>query len=154
MFLWFLVYFPVTVCSSVLQMPFREAHGISGKAVFTAESRNLALNQLTVKDLSAIRWLFTSHECLKSLNPLNVTAVSPSSVLCHDVNFLCVSSLFLLCHVSPLFGGDVSSVWDYSSSVEQYSAPGGTAKSSVAAQVEHLRTWLKAQAESKTSTVL
>lgn len=48
-------YFPVTVFSSVLQMPFREAHSISGKAVFTAESRNVALNQLTVEDLSAIR---------------------------------------------------------------------------------------------------
>ncbi|XP_070699537.1 argininosuccinate lyase isoform X1 [Pempheris klunzingeri] len=83
-------------------LPFREAHGVSGKAVFTAESKNIALNQLTVDDLSA---------------------------------------------VSPLFGSDVSSVWDYSSSVEQYSAPGGTAKSSVAAQVEHLRTWLKTQAQ-------
>lgn len=49
------MYFPVTVCYSVLQMPFREAHSISGKAVFTAESRNVALNQLTVEDLSAIR---------------------------------------------------------------------------------------------------
>ncbi|KAM4544642.1 LOW QUALITY PROTEIN: argininosuccinate lyase [Odontesthes bonariensis] len=79
-------------------VPFREAHGISGKAVFTAESKNIALNQLTVEDLTS---------------------------------------------VSPLFGSDVSSVWDYRSSVEQYSAPGGTAKSSVAAQVEHLRNWLK-----------
>ncbi|XP_042354585.1 argininosuccinate lyase [Plectropomus leopardus] len=79
-------------------MPFREAHGISGKAVFAAESKNVALNQLTVDDLRAI---------------------------------------------SPLFESDVSSVWDYTSSVEQYSAPGGTAKSSVAAQVEHLRNWLK-----------
>ncbi|XP_077961376.1 argininosuccinate lyase isoform X2 [Gasterosteus aculeatus] len=79
-------------------VPFREAHGISGKAVFAAESKNIALNQLTVEDLSA---------------------------------------------VSPLFGGDVSSVWDYRSSVEQYSAPGGTAKSSVAAQVEQLRDWLQ-----------
>uniref|UniRef100_A0A8C4DE23 Argininosuccinate lyase n=1 Tax=Dicentrarchus labrax TaxID=13489 RepID=A0A8C4DE23_DICLA len=79
-------------------VPFREAHGISGKAVFTAESRNIALNQLTVEDLSA---------------------------------------------VSPQFESDVSSVWDYRSSVEQYTAPGGTAKSSVAAQVEHMRTWLK-----------
>uniref|UniRef100_A0A8C3G329 Argininosuccinate lyase n=1 Tax=Cyclopterus lumpus TaxID=8103 RepID=A0A8C3G329_CYCLU len=78
-------------------VPFREAHGISGKAVFAAESKNIALNQLTVGDLSA---------------------------------------------VSPLFGSDVSSVWDYRSSVEQYSAPGGTAKCSVAAQVEHLRNWL------------
>uniref|UniRef100_A0A4W6F2L7 Argininosuccinate lyase n=1 Tax=Lates calcarifer TaxID=8187 RepID=A0A4W6F2L7_LATCA len=85
-----------------LKMPFREAHGVSGKAVFTAESKNVTLNQLTVEDLSA---------------------------------------------VSPLFESDVSSVWDYRSSVEQYSAPGGTAKSSVAAQVEYLRTWLKKQAQ-------
>uniref|UniRef100_A0A7N8XWM5 Argininosuccinate lyase n=1 Tax=Mastacembelus armatus TaxID=205130 RepID=A0A7N8XWM5_9TELE len=83
-------------------VPFREAHGISGKAVFTAESKNITLNQLTVEDLSAI---------------------------------------------SPLFGSDVSSVWNYRSSVEQYSAPGGTAKSSVTAQVEHLRNWLKKQAQ-------
>ncbi|XP_037543271.1 argininosuccinate lyase-like [Nematolebias whitei] len=82
-------------------VPFREAHGLSGKAVFTAETNNIALNQLSGKDLSA---------------------------------------------VSPLFEGDISSVWDYRSSVEQYSAPGGTAKSSVAAQVEHLRNWLKQQA--------
>ncbi|XP_056140926.1 argininosuccinate lyase isoform X1 [Lampris incognitus] len=81
-------------------MPFREAHGVSGKAVFLAESRNIALNQLSVEDLATL---------------------------------------------SPLFESDVSSVWDYLSSVEQYSAPGGTAKSSVAAQVEHLRNWLKKQ---------
>ncbi|RVE64041.1 hypothetical protein OJAV_G00142220 [Oryzias javanicus] len=71
-------------------VPFREAHGLSGKAVFKAESKNISLNQLTSEDLS---------------------------------------------NVSPLFGSDVSSVWDYSSSVEQYSAPGGTAKTSVVAQV-------------------
>ncbi|KAM4546270.1 argininosuccinate lyase [Fundulus diaphanus] len=81
-------------------VPFREAHGLSGKAVFTAESKNVSLNQLTEADLAA---------------------------------------------VSPLFESDVSSVWDYRSSVEQYSAPGGTAKSSVTAQVEHLRNWLKTQ---------
>uniref|UniRef100_A0A3P9IQS7 Argininosuccinate lyase n=1 Tax=Oryzias latipes TaxID=8090 RepID=A0A3P9IQS7_ORYLA len=83
-------------------IPFREAHGLSGKAVFKAESKNIALNQLTAEDLS---------------------------------------------DVSPLFGSDVSSVWDYSSSVEQYSAPGGTAKTSVVAQVEHLRNWLRKQAQ-------
>ncbi|XP_064208911.1 argininosuccinate lyase [Anguilla rostrata] len=43
---------------------------------------------------------------------------------------------------SPLFADDVSAVWDYTSSVEQYSAPGGTAKSSVSAQIEHVRSWL------------
>uniref|UniRef100_A0A672LX05 Argininosuccinate lyase n=1 Tax=Sinocyclocheilus grahami TaxID=75366 RepID=A0A672LX05_SINGR len=47
--------------------------------------------------------------------------------------------------VSPLFDKDVSSVWDYNRSVEQYSAPGGTARSSVTAQIEHFRTWLQAQ---------
>ncbi|MED6267476.1 hypothetical protein CHARACLAT_012664 [Characodon lateralis] len=83
-------------------VPFREAHGLSGKAVFTAECKNVSLNQLTEADLAA---------------------------------------------VSPLFGSDVSSVWDYRSSVEQYSAPGGTAKSSVTAQVEHLRNWLKMQSQ-------
>lgn len=39
----------------VLQMPFREAHGVSGQAVFAAESKQIALNQLTVEDLSAVR---------------------------------------------------------------------------------------------------
>ncbi|XP_058614883.1 argininosuccinate lyase isoform X2 [Onychostoma macrolepis] len=47
--------------------------------------------------------------------------------------------------VSPLFDKDVSSVWDYNKSVEQYSAPGGTARSSVTAQIEHFRTWLQSQ---------
>ncbi|XP_043076639.1 argininosuccinate lyase isoform X2 [Puntigrus tetrazona] len=47
--------------------------------------------------------------------------------------------------VSPLFDKDVSSVWDYIKSVEQYSAPGGTARSSVTAQIQHFRTWLHAQ---------
>ncbi|XP_051537339.1 argininosuccinate lyase-like [Myxocyprinus asiaticus] len=46
---------------------------------------------------------------------------------------------------SPLFDSDVSSVWDYIGSVEQYSTPGGTGKSSVMAQIEHFRTWLQAQ---------
>uniref|UniRef100_A0A8C5HIJ5 Argininosuccinate lyase n=1 Tax=Gouania willdenowi TaxID=441366 RepID=A0A8C5HIJ5_GOUWI len=79
-------------------VPFRDAHSLSGKAVFTAESKNVSLNQLTKEDLIAI---------------------------------------------SPLFEDDVSSLWDYQSSVEQYSAPGGTAKSSVETQVEHLRKWTK-----------
>ncbi|XP_062341653.1 argininosuccinate lyase [Osmerus eperlanus] len=83
-------------------MPFREAHGVSGIAVFLAESKNIPLNQLSVDDL--------------------LTA-------------------------SPLFDSDVSSVWDYGSSVEQYSAPGGTAKSSVSAQIEHMRAWLKRQSQ-------
>ncbi|KAJ8402285.1 hypothetical protein AAFF_G00371500 [Aldrovandia affinis] len=78
-------------------VPFREAHGCSGKAVFLAESKNVSLNQLTLEDLRT---------------------------------------------ASPLFDSDVSAVWDYTSSVEQYSAPGGTARSSVLAQIQHLRSWL------------
>lgn len=41
------------VCA--LQMPFREAHGVSGKAVFMAESKHVTLNQLTVEELSVLR---------------------------------------------------------------------------------------------------
>uniref|UniRef100_H3DFD3 Argininosuccinate lyase n=2 Tax=Tetraodon nigroviridis TaxID=99883 RepID=H3DFD3_TETNG len=83
-------------------IPFREAHSLSGKAVSAAESKNVALNQLTEQDLRAI---------------------------------------------SPLFGADVASLWDYRNSVEQYGAPGGTAKSSVTAQVEHLKKWLRKHAQ-------
>ncbi|XP_057677221.1 argininosuccinate lyase isoform X2 [Corythoichthys intestinalis] len=79
---------------------FRDAHALSGKVVFAAESKNVALNQLTSEDLKEI---------------------------------------------SPLFGSDVSSVWDYTSSVEQYAAPGGTAKSSVSAQIHQLRVWMNQQ---------
>ncbi|XP_023685121.2 argininosuccinate lyase isoform X3 [Paramormyrops kingsleyae] len=80
-------------------VPFRDAHGCSGKAISLAESKNIPVNQLTLEDLRT---------------------------------------------VSPLFDSDVSVVWDYTSSVEQYSAPGGTARSSVSAQIQHLRDWMKA----------
>ncbi|XP_061755214.1 argininosuccinate lyase isoform X2 [Nerophis ophidion] len=79
---------------------FRDAHALSGKVVFAAESKNVTLTQLSLDDLSAI---------------------------------------------SPLFESDVASVWDYGGSVEQYGATGGTARSSVSAQVQHLRTWLTQQ---------
>ncbi|NXG13431.1 ARLY lyase, partial [Grallaria varia] len=45
--------------------------------------------------------------------------------------------------ISPLFGSDVSQVFSVLSSVEQYTATGGTAKSSVSAQIEQLRELLK-----------
>ncbi|KAL2094602.1 hypothetical protein ACEWY4_009321 [Coilia grayii] len=79
-------------------VPFRQAHGCSGKAVALAEAKSVQLNELTLEDLHT---------------------------------------------ASPLFESDVSSVWDYSSSVEQYSAMGGTAKSSVLAQIDHMKTWLE-----------
>ncbi|NIG60077.1 argininosuccinate lyase-like isoform X2 [Pontoporia blainvillei] len=71
-------------------MPFRQAHEASGKAVFMAETKGVALNQLSLQELQTI---------------------------------------------SPLFSGDVSHVWDYGHSVEQYAALGGTARSSVDWQI-------------------
>ncbi|XP_032728198.1 argininosuccinate lyase [Lontra canadensis] len=40
-------------------MPFRQAHEASGKAVFMAETKGVALNQLSLKDLQAISPLFS-----------------------------------------------------------------------------------------------
>ncbi|KAL2766157.1 argininosuccinate lyase isoform 2 [Daubentonia madagascariensis] len=85
---------------STLQMPFRQAHEASGKAVFMAETKGVALNQLSLQELQTI---------------------------------------------SPLFSGDVSRVWDYGHSVEQYSALGGTARSSVDWQIGQVRALLRAQ---------
>uniref|UniRef100_A0A8C6CQ98 Argininosuccinate lyase n=1 Tax=Moschus moschiferus TaxID=68415 RepID=A0A8C6CQ98_MOSMO len=80
-------------------MPFRQAHEASGKAVFMAETKGVALNQLSLQELQTI---------------------------------------------SPLFSGDVSHVWDYAHSVEQYKALGGTARSSVDWQIGQLRALLRA----------
>ncbi|KAM6110642.1 argininosuccinate lyase-like [Pterocles gutturalis] len=49
--------------------------------------------------------------------------------------------------ISPLFGSDVSQVFNVVNSVEQYTAVGGTAKSSVTAQIEQLRELLKRHKE-------
>ncbi|KAM6315540.1 argininosuccinate lyase-like [Podargus strigoides] len=83
---------------SNLQMPFRQAHVASGKAVHLAESKGLTINNLTLDDLKTI---------------------------------------------SPLFGSDVSQVFNVVNSVEQYTAMGGTAKNSVSAQIDQLRELLK-----------
>nr|XP_055195231.1 argininosuccinate lyase isoform X1 [Nyctereutes procyonoides]XP_055195233.1 argininosuccinate lyase isoform X1 [Nyctereutes procyonoides] len=81
-------------------MPFRQAHEASGRAVFLAETKGVALNQLSLKELQTI---------------------------------------------SPLFSGDVSRVWDYGHSVEQYTALGGTGRSSVDWQIGQVRELLRAQ---------
>ncbi|KAM6155297.1 argininosuccinate lyase [Rhynchocyon petersi] len=47
--------------------------------------------------------------------------------------------------ISPLFSSDVCRVWDYGNSVEQYSALGGTARSSVEWQIRQVRALLQAQ---------
>ena len=52
---------------------------------------------------------------------------------------------------SALFEEDVSKVWDYEHSVEQYSAEGGTAKSSVEKQINKLQEWLDYYGENELS---
>uniref|UniRef100_A0A2K6A317 Argininosuccinate lyase n=1 Tax=Mandrillus leucophaeus TaxID=9568 RepID=A0A2K6A317_MANLE len=81
-------------------MPFRQAHEASGKAVFMAETKGVALNELSLQELQTI---------------------------------------------SPLFSGDVSCVWDYGHSVEQYGALGGTARSSIDWQIRQVRALLQTQ---------
>ncbi|XP_022096345.1 argininosuccinate lyase-like [Acanthaster planci] len=44
--------------------------------------------------------------------------------------------------VSPAFEEDVSAVWDYENSVEQYTSAGGTSKPAVMKQVQQLEEWL------------
>ena len=134
---------------SACQMPFREAHGVSGKAVFLAESKNIPLNQLSLDDLLTARWL--THTCVLTHTHSQTYWVWMLKLPPNFTLGLLVFHLFCLksfCALfSPLFDSDVSSVWDYGSSVEQYSAPGGTAKSSVSAQIEHMRAWLKSQSQ-------
>lgn len=44
--------------------------------------------------------------------------------------------------ISDKFGDDVTSVWDFENSVEQYTSTGGTAKASVSQQIKHMETLL------------
>ncbi|XP_044312061.1 argininosuccinate lyase [Varanus komodoensis] len=45
--------------------------------------------------------------------------------------------------ISPVMGSDVSQVFNHQNSVEQYTSPGGTAKSSVSSQIEQVKELLK-----------
>ncbi|XP_053131587.1 argininosuccinate lyase-like [Hemicordylus capensis] len=49
--------------------------------------------------------------------------------------------------ITPVIGSDVAQVFNHQSSVEQYTSPGGTAKSSVTAQIEQIKELLKKQKE-------
>ncbi|KAG8509898.1 Argininosuccinate lyase [Galemys pyrenaicus] len=111
-------------------MPFRQAHEASGKAVFMAETKGVALNQLSLQELQTIRCgPLSSLYCLSGGEPRPPEARTAIS------SFL----------PSPLFSGDVSHVWDYGHSVEQYAALGGTARSSVDWQIGQVRALLRAQ---------
>uniref|UniRef100_A0A4W3JWV9 Argininosuccinate lyase n=1 Tax=Callorhinchus milii TaxID=7868 RepID=A0A4W3JWV9_CALMI len=80
------------------KMPFRDAHSASGRVVHLAETKGVAVNELSLEELKT---------------------------------------------VSSLFESDVSQVWDYTHSVEQYQATGGTACDSVLHQVQQLREWME-----------
>lgn len=114
-----------------IQMPFRQAHEASGKAVFMAETKGVALNQLSLQELQTIR-------CAPP--PPSPPHPEFDSGQFHGVRY--PDSFFL---PSPLFSGDVNHVWDYGHSVEQYSALGGTARSSVEWQISQVRALLRAQ---------
>ena len=43
------------------QVPFREAHGLSGAAVHAAETKGCPLNELTVEDLKEVRCASQMH---------------------------------------------------------------------------------------------
>ena len=45
---------------------------------------------------------------------------------------------------SPAFGADVSSIWSYEASVEQYGADGGTSREAVLKQIAQMRRELAA----------
>ncbi|XP_034995928.1 argininosuccinate lyase [Zootoca vivipara] len=47
--------------------------------------------------------------------------------------------------ITPMLGGDISQVFSQQNSVEQYTSPGGTAKSSVSTQIEQVKELLKKQ---------
>lgn len=95
----------VSVCNSyfVLQMPFREAHGMSGKAVFAAESKNITLNQLTVEDLSTIRWLFLLQTHNLSLEIVFFEFLNFPSLLvciCSVILALCLKVTYPQCGIT------------------------------------------------------
>ncbi|XP_066491207.1 argininosuccinate lyase [Tiliqua scincoides] len=49
--------------------------------------------------------------------------------------------------ISPMLGSDISQVFNPQTSVEQYTSPGGTAKSAVTQQIEQIKELLKRQKE-------
>lgn len=51
-------------------------------------------------------------------------------------------SLMELKTISPSFEEDISNVWNYENSVQQYEAYGGTSRESVRLQIQNLKTWL------------
>lgn len=78
-------------------VPFREAHGLSGKCVALAEQKACQINKLSLEDFKGI---------------------------------------------SEQFGEDVTQIWNFETSVEQYNTFGGTGSQSVQQQLAKFKEWL------------
>ncbi|XP_015752008.1 PREDICTED: argininosuccinate lyase-like [Acropora digitifera] len=81
----------------------------------------------------------------REAHSLSGSAVQAAENKSCPLNMLTVEDLK---EISPLFEADVTYVWDYEHSVEQYVAEGGTAKSSVQDQINKLQEWLNCYRES------
>ena len=57
---------PLKTFSAFFQVPFREAHSLSGAAVHAAEKKSCPLNELTLDDLKEVR-------CVSHVKEIRVT---------------------------------------------------------------------------------
>ncbi len=100
-----------------MKVPFRIAHSLSGNCVSLSEKLNCNLNELTLDQLKEIRYILKCEV--------------------YQINFH--DYFFSIFENSPNFESDVHEVYNFENSVEQYVSMGGTAKSSVQAQIDHFK---------------
>jgi argininosuccinate lyase len=70
------------------QVPFREAHGLAGKAVSLAEQKSCELGGLTVEDYKSIHPAFEA-DVLKTVSEFEVSVDQYVNGICTNVNTLC-----------------------------------------------------------------
>ncbi|NXV60231.1 ARLY2 lyase, partial [Molothrus ater] len=125
----------VDTLNAVLQV----ATGVISTLQINKESMERALNpEMLATDLAL--YLVRKGMPFRQAHVASGKAVQLAETKGITINHL---SLEELQNISPLFGSDVAQVFSVLSSVEQYTAAGGTAKSSVSAQIEQLRELLK-----------
>ncbi|XP_036251292.1 LOW QUALITY PROTEIN: argininosuccinate lyase-like [Molothrus ater] len=125
----------VDTLNAVLQV----ATGVISTLQINKESMERALNpEMLATDLAL--YLVRKGMPFRQAHVASGKAVQLAETKGITINHL---SLEELKSISPLFGSDVAQVFSVLSSVEQYTAAGGTAKSSVSAQIEQLRELLK-----------
>uniref|UniRef100_A0A8C9EQ55 Fumarate lyase N-terminal domain-containing protein n=1 Tax=Pavo cristatus TaxID=9049 RepID=A0A8C9EQ55_PAVCR len=108
------------------------------------------LTSILAQDCTSLAWLLDCALCFSLQMPIRqAQTASGKAVHLAETKGITINNLTLedLKSISPLFASDVSQVFSVVNSVEQYTAVGGTAKSSVTAQIEQLRELLKKQKE-------